>query len=106
MKRKKNKILIYLLILVLLFFNITAISFAKYLNSILINGASDIAKYDVKFSSTDSDTKEFDLDSTNYFGNYKFNIVSNSETSLNYDIVLSSLPNDLNVSLDNKTFKT
>ena len=106
MKRKKNKILIYLLILVLLFFNITTISFAKYLNSILINGASDIAKYDVKFSSTDSDTKEFDLDSTNYFGNYKFNIVSNSETSLNYDIVLSSLPNDLNVSLDNKTFKT
>ena len=111
MKQKiiiKKKFVIFLFVYLFLFTSyFSTITLAKYVGRISSSGTMAIAKWDVSLDTSDnaSNTLNMTIGNTNTNASYILKITSLSEAKTSYSIVLSDLPEGLEVKLDDGNYK-
>ena len=97
----KNRIFLFLLVYItFLTFCMMANTLSKYVGENKKSGDVTISNWDIELLSVAEDV-EIVAGNTTY--DYELKISNNSETSLTYDIVITGLPNNVEVALDNAT---
>ncbi len=102
-KRFFTFLLLYLIVFTAYF---TIITFSKYTGIISGGDSAVIAKWDVYTDTSDNESDIVDVINGNGGNTYIIKVTSLSETIASYSIVLSNLPSDLEVKLDNGEFNT
>lgn len=102
--RIKKKPIIIIILAIITFTNSYLI--AKYTSSFNGNSQSSIAKWNVTYDTSDNASDTLNLVSGNITRDYIIKITSTSEVSARYSIVLSNVPNEMEVKIDNGTFQT
>ena len=99
-----NKKSIIIIIFVLIIFS-NSYLLAKYTS--VLNGSSNssIAKWSVSYDTNDNDGDVLSLISGNITKDYIIKVTSTSEVSANYSILLTNVPNEMEVKLDNGVYK-
>lgn len=106
-ERKKRKFLTFLLIyLVMTTSVLSMITLSKYTSTSSGNGNIQIAKWDVTINTSSNTSDTINLISGNNEISYKVKVKSLSEVKVGYSINVSNMPNDVQVKLDNGTYKT
>lgn len=99
-----NKKSIIIILFVLIIFS-NSYLLAKYTS--VLNGSSNssIAKWSVSYDTNDNDGDVLSLISGNSTKDYIIKVTSTSEVSANYSIILTNVPNEMKVKLDNGVYK-
>lgn len=100
--RKKT---IIILILSIITFS-SSYLLARYTSSVNGNDYARVAKWDVTYDTSDNGSDTINLISGNQTGEYIIKVTSSSEVAVNYSIVLSNLPDEIEVKVDNGTYRT
>ena len=103
--RKINKKKIAALILIICFFASSMI-LAKYASSMQSNSSSDVAAWYTIINTSGNRSNTLNLTSGETTASYEIKVVSNSEVALTYEVVLTNVPDGLEVKLDNGTYET
>ena len=102
----KKKFMTFLLIYFVLFTSyFSIITLSKYVGVTNRSGTVAIAKWDVSLDTSDNNSNIVSVTIGNTNPTYVLKITSLSETKALYSIVLSDLPEDLEVKLDDGTYK-
>ena len=101
---KKKPVICLLLIITIIVSNSFFLS--KYTSSIAGTSRKDVAKFDVSISTSDNASDTLNMLSGTTEATYIVKVTSRSEVTSTYEIVLSNVPNGLQVSLDNGTYQT
>lgn len=103
-KRKlKKKFKLFLILYCTIFTSFFIVnSLAKYYGQALGNGNVSIAKWSVSLDTTGSNTS-LSLIAGNTTDVYNLSVISNSDTKVDYKIVVSGLPNGMQVGVDGAT---
>ena len=104
-KLKKNisTFLFIYLIFIASYFSI--LTFSKYIGKSTGNGTTTIAKWEVSLDTSDNTSDTLNIVNGNTIQNYILKIISTSDVKAQYSIVLSNLPNQLEVKLDNGNYQ-
>lgn len=100
----KKKTIIILVLIMLAFVN--SYLLAKYTSSHTGSNSSRIAKWNVTYDVSDNLSDTLNLVSGNETKDYIINVTSTSEVAAKYSIVLSNVPSELEVKLDNGSYHT
>ena len=100
----KKKALICLIFLLIVISNSYII--AKYNSSIQSSGNVNVAHWKVNVNTNGNESNALNIISENTTADYEIEVSSTSEVALTYSIVLSNVPNGLEVKLDNANKKT
>lgn len=111
MKKKiviKKKFITFLLIYLVLFTSYFSImTLSKYVGVTRGAGTTTIAKWEVSTDTTDNTSDTLNMTIGNTQESYILKITSTSEVKVSYSIVLSNLPSEVEVKLDNNnTYET
>ena len=105
--KSKKKFFMFLLIYFVLFtLCFSLITLAKYVGSSTGSGNATVAKWSVSMDTSDNESDTLQVTVGNNTQTYNLTIESTSDTKALYSIVLSDLPNGLEVSLDGVNFVT
>ena len=108
MKKKiviKKKFITFLLIYLILFTSyFSVITLSKYVGTTRGAGTTAIAKWEVSVDTSDNDSNTLNLVSGNTTQNYILKLTSTSETVATYSIILSNVPSELEVKLDDGSY--
>ena len=96
-KRFKSFLYIYALFFVLCF---SVITLAKYTGVISGSGTAPVAKWDVRVSGEEATTDSIIIGNTSK--DYVLSVTSLSEVKVDYSILISDIPSDLVVKVDNE----
>lgn len=109
MKKKiviKKKFITFLLVYLVLFTSyFSIITLSKYVGTVSESGIVTVAKWEVSTDTTDNTSDTLNMIIGNTQESYILKITSTSEVKATYSIVLSSLPSDVEVKLDNGTYE-
>lgn len=102
--RIRKKTIIMIILATITFSNSYLI--ARYAS--LFNGtsSSSVAKWAVTYDTSDNVSNTLNIVSGNETQDYIIKVTSTSEVSVNYSIVLSNVPSEMEVTIDNKITKT
>ena len=101
--KKKPVICLFLVIAVIIS---NSFFLSKYTSSITGASSKDVAKFDVSIVTSDNASDTLNMLSGTTEATYTVKVVSRSEVTSAYEIVLSNVPDGLQVSLDNGTYQT
>ena len=104
-KRKLNKKRIIIFIIAIITFA-NSYLIAKYTSSPTGSDTSTVAKWDVTYDTSDNASDTINLISGNGTSNYIIKVTSESEVAASYSIKLSNVPSEMEVKIDNGTYKT
>jgi len=106
-KRFKHSKFAILLLLCLTLLTLSHVNNAKSKYKSETNGTSNatVAKWDVSLTPV-TIGNEFDIVTGNTIVDYSIKVLSNSDVSCRYSIIISNVPNDIKVSLDDGTEQT
>lgn len=104
-KFKFRKSTIIFLILIAVIFSSTYF-LAKYTSSLNGSDSASVAKWNVSYNTNSTSGDVLNLVSGNVTSSYTINVTSTSEVSANYSIILSNVPSEMEVKLDNGTYRT
>ena len=79
------------------------ITLSKYTGTSTGNGPATIAKWDVSID-TSSSSDTLNVVSGGAIQSYTLKVISKSEVGANYSIILSNVPNEIEVSIDGRTY--
>ena len=107
MKKKitnKKKLTTFLLIYLILFTSyFSLITLSKYVGTTSGSGTTTIAKWEVSTDTTDNLSNTVDVIIGNTTQSYTLKITSTSDVKAMYSIVLSNVPSDVQVKLENSS---
>lgn len=110
MKKKftiKKKYITFLILYFVLFTSyFSVVTLSKYVGTISDSGTKTIAKWEVSTDTSDNESDTLDMVVGNTTQSYTLKVTSTSETKAIYSIVLSNVPNEIQVKLDNGTYQT
>ena len=100
-----KKIAIFLLLYFIVFtFYFSIITFSRYIGVIGNNKTTaSIAKWDVSLDTSDNKSNTLELVNGNTSNSYILKLTSQSETIATYSIVLTNLPQNIRIGIDNET---
>ena len=102
----KKKFQVFLSIYFIFFTSyFTVITLSKYLNKITGQGTTSIAKWEVSSDINDNEIDTLDMIIGNTTQDFTLKVTSTSEIKAVYSVVLTDLPNDLEVKIDGGTYK-
>lgn len=102
-RRLKKKFKLFLKIyFIILTFSFSVLTLSKYVSKVEGDGGLKVAKWEVKLD-TNLSSDTFTVVMGNGSQNYKLKVYSTSEVGVSYSIVLSNIPNGVQVSLDGAT---
>lgn len=101
---KKKKIIVFIIVFFLVFFSCFFINktFSSYKSNVISSGETDVAKWELL---VDSDQSSIDLVPGGASGSYILDVTSKSEVSSSYSIEISNIPEGVQISLDEGTYK-
>ena len=103
-RRLKKKPIICLILILVLFSNTFMLS--KYVSAINGVASTDVGKFDVSIITSDNASDTLSMLSGTTEATYIVKVTSNSEVATSYEIILSNVPDGLQVSLDNGLYQT
>ena len=103
-KLKKKPVICLILFLILISNTFILSKYSSGINA--VSPEKKVAKFDVSINTTDNASDTLTMLSGTTEATYIVKVVSRSDISANYSIVLSNVPNGLQVSLDNGTYQT
>lgn len=111
MKKKiviKKKFIAFLMVYLVLFTSyFSIITLSKYVGITRNSGIATVAKWEVSTDTSDNTSDTLNMTIGNTHPTYILKITSTSEVKAEYSIVLSNLPSDVEVKLDNRnTYET
>lgn len=102
---KKKYIIFILAYLTILSSYLTMNSLSKYSYRNNLSSSKEIAKFEVDFESGDNPDK-ISIKADNSLNNYYFTVKSKSEVFVSYNVIVSNIPDGVNVSIDNGSLVT
>ena len=100
-KLKKKFIVFFAIYIIFISAYLVINTFSKFNSNVTKTGTLSIAKWDVSSQMPDSTINLIAGDNTE---TYTLTVTSESETASNYSIIISNLPENVQVALDNNTF--
>lgn len=82
------------------------ITLSKYTGTVSGSGNSNIAKWNVSLDTSDNESDTLSVTAGTTNPSYTLKLTSQSETKAAYSIILSNLPNGLQVKLDEGEYQT
>lgn len=103
----KRKNLSYIIICLVIFaIYITITTFSRYRGGYVKSGNISIAKWQLDLDTSDNESDTLNIVSGNTAKNYILKIISTSEIAVNYSVIVSNLPNEIEVKIDDGNYQT
>lgn len=100
----RKKTIIIIILAIITFSNSYLI--AKYTSFFNGLASSNVAKWNVTYDTSDNISDTLNLVSGNGTKDYIIKVTSASEVAVNYSIILSNVPSEMEVKIDNEAYKT
>ena len=85
---------------------ITITTLSRYTCLYIKNQNISIAKWEVNLDTSDNESDTLNIVSGNAAKNYILKIISSSEIAVNYSVIVSNLPNEIEVKIDDGNYQT
>ena len=106
MKKNKENIVVLAILFLSFIFLIIMRVYAKYNSDSNGNSIAKVARWEMSVDTNDNLNDNLNIVSGNTTQDYKLKIISTSEVTAKYSIVLSDIPDNIQVSLDNSNAVT